>query len=414
MSPDTVISVENLGKKYIIDHERKNERYAALRDVLTHSAKSLMERLNPLNPNYNFKEKNGLKEEFWALKEVNFEIKQGDRVSIIGRNGAGKSTLLKLLSRITEPTTGKIKIRGRIASLLEVGTGFHPELTGRENIFLNGAILGMSKAEIKHKFDEITDFAEVERFLDTPVKRYSSGMYVRLAFAIAAHLQTDILIIDEILAVGDAAFQKKCLSKIRDTSYDGRTVILVSHQLGITKEVCSKGILFANGKLVEYNAIDQVIRNYLSDSFTNDSPLRYQYIESVQCSDREGGSNHIFFGDPLIVSIILNHLPDLILGVNLSIRNQDGKSLCLFSSNPHDGFSLPRKQNIQLKFVMNFCCFAPGEYFVNVALTEPCIRVIEEAQDVAKFDIIPKSVGGSWAYESRFGEVFPPHKWELD
>ncbi|MEQ8384401.1 MAG: ABC transporter ATP-binding protein [Coleofasciculus sp. A1-SPW-01] len=242
---DTVIQVENLGKKYIIGHQQQ-ERYTALRDVMANGAKSLGQRLlKPLgkqsaNPAY---------EEFWALKDVSFEVKQGDRIGIIGRNGAGKSTLLKILSRITEPTTGKIRIKGRVASLLEVGTGFHPELTGRENIFLNGAILGMSKAEIKRKFDEIVDFAGIEKFLDTPVKRYSSGMYVRLAFAVAAHLEPEILIVDEVLAVGDTAFQKKCLGKMEEVGKEGRTVLFVSHQMSAIEKLCFRVIVLKSGKV---------------------------------------------------------------------------------------------------------------------------------------------------------------------
>ncbi|MFM6781386.1 MAG: ABC transporter ATP-binding protein, partial [Dolichospermum sp.] len=202
-------------------------------------------------------------EEFWALKDVSFEIKQGDRVGIIGRNGAGKSTLLKILSRITEPTKGSIKIKGRVASLLEVGTGFHPELTGRENIFLNGAILGMGKEEIKRKFDEIVAFAEVEKFLDTPVKRYSSGMYVRLAFAVAAHLEPEILIVDEVLAVGDAAFQKKCLGKMEDVGKEGRTVIFVSHQMATVTTLCQRAIWLINGKVHQEGNADWITSKYL-------------------------------------------------------------------------------------------------------------------------------------------------------
>jgi lipopolysaccharide transport system ATP-binding protein len=206
----TIIKIENLSKKYIIGHQRQ-ERYTALRDVMMHKLRGIGQRLrHPLSPN---KEETKL-EEFWALKDINLEIKQGDRLGVIGRNGAGKSTLLKVLSRITEPTTGRISLDGRVASLLEVGTGFHPELTGRENIFLNGAILGMSGADIKKNFDEIVAFAEVEKFLDTPVKRYSSGMYVRLAFAVAAHLEPEILLVDEVLAGGDTVFQKKCIDKM--------------------------------------------------------------------------------------------------------------------------------------------------------------------------------------------------------
>lgn len=203
-----------------------------------------------------------LHEEFWALKDINFEIQQGDRVGIIGRNGAGKSTLLKILSRITEPTSGQIRIRGRVSSLLEVGTGFHPELTGRENIFLNGAILGMSKAEIARKFDEIVAFAEVEKFLDTPVKRYSSGMYVRLAFAVAANLEPEILIVDEVLAVGDQQFQKKCLGKMEEVGKQGRTVIFVSHSMPTVTSLCDKAILLDAGRIAKMGPTSEVVMHY--------------------------------------------------------------------------------------------------------------------------------------------------------
>ena len=211
---DVIIKVENLGKKYIIGHQKGAKKYDAFRDVIMEKAASLFQRRSGSQPAH---------EEFWALKDVSFEVREGDRVGIIGRNGAGKSTRLKILSRITEPTTGRIEITGRVASLLEVGTGFHPELTGRENIFLNGAILGMKNTEIRKKFDAIVDFAEIEKFLDTPVKFYSSGMYVRLAFAVAAHLEPEILVVDEVLAVGDAQFQKKCLGKMEEVGKEGRT-----------------------------------------------------------------------------------------------------------------------------------------------------------------------------------------------
>ncbi|MFM7439647.1 MAG: polysaccharide ABC transporter ATP-binding protein, partial [Snowella sp.] len=256
---DTVIEVENLSKKYIIGRQ-KQERYTALRDVIADGAKSFWRSLSgggsgiPQN-----------KEEFWALKDVSFEVKQGEAIGIIGRNGAGKSTLLKILSRITEPTTGRIKIRGRVASLLEVGTGFHPELTGRENIFLNGSILGMSRAEIKAKFDEIVDFAEVEKFLDTPVKFYSSGMYVRLAFAVAAHLEPEILVVDEVLAVGDAAFQKKCLGKMGDVAEkEGRTVLFVSHNMVAVEKLCQRGIVLHQGNFRFIGNQSNAINYYLS------------------------------------------------------------------------------------------------------------------------------------------------------
>lgn len=275
---DTVIHVEGLGKKYIIGHQQQ-ERYTALRDVIANKVKSLGRLINP-----KAKVENPEIEEFWALKDVSFEIKQGERVGIIGRNGAGKSTLLKILSRITEPTIGSIKIKGRVASLLEVGTGFHSELTGRENIFLNGAILGMGKAEITQKFDEIVAFAEVEKFLDTPVKRYSSGMYVRLAFAVAAHLEPEILIVDEVLAVGDVRFQKKCLDKMGDVSAkEGRTVIFVSHNMTAISALCSQGLVLEGGKQIrQLDLVSNAIALYLDRSS--------QFMESnlEERQDRQG------------------------------------------------------------------------------------------------------------------------------
>ncbi|OBQ19587.1 MAG: hypothetical protein AN488_14615 [Anabaena sp. WA113] len=276
---DTVIRVENLGKKYIIGHQQQ-ERYTALRDVITNKVKSLGSLINP-----KAKSENPAFEEFWALKDVSFDIKQGDRVGIIGRNGAGKSTLLKILSRITEPTTGSIKIKGRVASLLEVGTGFHPELTGRENIFLNGAILGMGKEEIKRKFDEIVAFAEVEKFLDTPVKRYSSGMYVRLAFAVAAHLEPEILIVDEVLAVGDAAFQKKCLGKMEDVGKEGRTVIFVSHSMDTVTRLCNVAILLKEGKLQHTGSINEVVSDYLKSDLGTTARRRWDDITRMPGND---------------------------------------------------------------------------------------------------------------------------------
>jgi lipopolysaccharide transport system ATP-binding protein len=256
MSP--VIAVENLSKKYIIGHQ-KQERYTALRDVLANGAKRFTYKLT--HP-FATPENDPAHEEFWALKDVTFEVKEGDRLGIIGRNGAGKSTLLKVLSRITEPTRGRISIKGRVASLLEVGTGFHPELTGRENIFLNGAILGMPKAEIRKKFDEIVAFAEVEKFLDTPVKRYSSGMYVRLAFAVAAHLEPKILVVDEVLAVGDSQFQRKCLGKMEDVGREGRTLIFVSHSMPTVTSLCSRAILLDSGRVVKDGPTSEVVMHY--------------------------------------------------------------------------------------------------------------------------------------------------------
>lgn len=242
---NTVISVQNVSKMYNLLNKPEERDKFLFRSVFRGMKKKSVK-------------------EFWALKDIDFEIKKGEKLGIIGRNGAGKSTLLKILSRIVAPTTGKIEYEGRIASLLEVGTGFHPELSGRENIFLNGSILGMSKGEIKSKFDQIVSFAEVENFLDTPVKRYSSGMYVRLAFAVAAHLETEILIVDEVLAVGDAAFQKKCLGKMNEISKsEGKTILFVSHSMQAVQKICDTGIFLHNGKLIEKNSIDKIVNRYL-------------------------------------------------------------------------------------------------------------------------------------------------------
>lgn len=255
------IIVENLAKKYSISHKAK-EPYQTLRDTLVNNVNQTIKRASGLFS----RSPRDSTEEFWALDHVSFEIPVGQSVGIIGRNGAGKSTLLKILSRVTEPTAGMARIRGRLASLLEVGTGFHPELTGRENIFLNGAILGMPKAEITCKFDEIVAFSGVEKFLDTPVKRYSSGMRVRLAFSVAAHLDQDILIVDEVLSVGDLDFQQKCMGKMESSTRDGRTVVVVSHDLGAIHRLCDRAILLDKGKIVADATTDEVIRAYVANA----------------------------------------------------------------------------------------------------------------------------------------------------
>jgi lipopolysaccharide transport system ATP-binding protein len=276
---DSVITVERLSKRYVIGHQ--HDRQDGLRHAIERVVRS------PLGwVRASLKGSAASSEEFWALRDLNFEVRRGEVVGIIGRNGAGKSTLLKILSRITDPTEGRIRIRGRVASLLEVGTGFHPELTGRENVFLNGAILGMSRAEIRQKFDEIAAFAEVERFLDTPVKRYSSGMQVRLAFAVAAHLEPEILIVDEVLAVGDITFQKKCLGRMRHVaSQEGRTVLFVSHNTGALSNLCSRGVVLEGGVLQADTDIHSALSLYLksasSRSVTSPCSVKGPKIESV-------------------------------------------------------------------------------------------------------------------------------------
>jgi len=256
---ETVISVEKLSKRYIIGHQRDGQDALrhALEDAFRHPLCWLRKRKA---------ERESTREEFWALQDVSFEVKQGEAVGIIGRNGAGKSTLLKVLSRITDPTTGRIHLKGRVASLLEVGTGFHQELTGRENIYLNGAILGMTRHEIRRKFDDIVAFSEVERFLDTPVKRYSSGMYVRLAFAVAAYLEPEILIVDEVLAVGDVAFQKKCLGKMGEVAHGGRTVLFVSHNMSAVQALCDKAVYLQEGTVKAIGNVEPVLNQYLIET----------------------------------------------------------------------------------------------------------------------------------------------------
>ncbi len=302
----SIIQVSDLSKCYTIPHESQ-ERFTSLRDVITHRAKKIFSFYDPAK-------RSGAAgdEQFWALKDINFEIQAGDRVGIIGRNGAGKSTLLKLLSRITEPTSGTIKIKGRIASLLEVGTGFHPELTGRENIFLNGAILGMSRQEIKKHFDDIVDFAEIEKFLDTPVKRYSSGMYVRLAFAVAAHLEPEILVVDEVLAVGDAQFQKKCLGKMEDVSdKEGRTILFVSHQMGVISQLCQKAMLLSNGRLIEEGETRKVIDSYI----LNNKKGENQYIANEESKKKE-----IYFTHVMTVNEAGEHCEDFLFDENVFLK----------------------------------------------------------------------------------------------
>jgi len=275
---DNVIVVENLSKKYLIGHRSGTDggyKYTALRDVITREARNFARKATDLIHGRQIVQGDEI-EEFWALKDVSFEVKQGELLGIIGRNGAGKSTLLKILSRITEPTKGRVRLRGRVSSLLEVGTGFHPELTGRENIFLNGGILGMTRSEIRQKFDEIVAFAEVEQFLDTPVKRYSSGMYIRLAFAVAAHLEPEILIVDEVLAVGDAQFQRKCLGKMSEVAGGGRTILFVSHNMAMISSLCNKAIQLDNGKLRAVGATSNVILGYASSEGNSPASVNYR------------------------------------------------------------------------------------------------------------------------------------------
>jgi ABC-type polysaccharide/polyol phosphate transport system ATPase subunit len=320
---DPIISVENLSKHYVIEHTPDTEgykRYTALRDVIGDAARNLTRKALAAARGRQIFSTDRI-EEFWALKEVSFNVQRGEVVGIIGRNGAGKSTLLKILSRITEPTGGRVILRGRVASLLEVGTGFHPELTGRENIFLNGAILGMARAEIRRKFDEIVAFAGVEKFLDTPVKRYSSGMYVRLAFAVAAHLEPEILLVDEVLAVGDTEFQKKCLGKIDEVSrQEGRTVLLVSHNLAAVAEMADRALLFDAGAVAVDGTVADAVATYLSRGARKATYLRPSdpevcspHIARAEILTSDPNAVHRF-GEPLEIKFWIRHPVPMIHG----------------------------------------------------------------------------------------------------
>jgi lipopolysaccharide transport system ATP-binding protein len=332
-------------------------------------------------------------EEFWALKDVSFEVKRGDRIGIIGRNGAGKSTLLKILSRITEPTEGRISIKGRVASLLEVGTGFHPELTGRENIYLNGAILGMSKVEIRRKFDEIVAFAEVERFLDTPVKRYSSGMYVRLAFAVAAHLEPEVLVVDEVLAVGDAQFQKKCLGKMEDVSREGRTVLFVSHNMASIRRLCTHGLFINAGQVDKLLSIDRCIDIYINNGellpSTNSITPNNQAKKSPHFKLIKLSNSKISYGDSLILNLEIFSPFKARLGIEIEIHDEKGTPIIYTSTTPMMGKEIEVGENHlkKLELKIDSINLAVGRYFLYLWLIKPWAENYQIIRDPLVFDI---------------------------
>ena len=412
----TVIAVQNLGKKYILNHQPQ-ERYTALRDVMANGAKRFASKMR--HP-FTVTENGATHEEFWALNDVSFDIKQGDRVGIIGGNGAGKSTLLKILSRIIEPTVGQVKIRGRVASLLEVGTGFHPELTGRENIYLNGAILGMSKADIKNKFDEIVAFAEVEKFLDTPVKRYSSGMYVRLAFAVAAHLEPEVLIVDEVLAVGDAQFQKKCLGKMRDVGTDGRTVLFVSHNMAALKSLCDKAIWLNAGAVVENGSAENVVSNYLQNGMSVNMSQTWGDPETAPGNEKirlhsvkityEGADKgeSLVVTDPLSMEFeFWNNEQGVQL--NFSVVLYDNQDICIFNT--------ASEAKIYPSGKVKGVCYLPGNllndgiYRVRLLIVKDQSVALIDIDNVATFEVLDIEREGAW-YGKWIGAVRPKLNWD--
>lgn len=391
--PDVIIKIEDLSKVYLIGHQRQ-ERYTALRDVLAEGARNIGRKF--LHPWRAADSQPGFasREEFYALRDVNIEIQRGDRIGIIGRNGAGKSTLLKILSRITEPSRGCIEIDGRVASLLEVGTGFHPELTGRENIFLNGAILGMTRAEIRRKFDEIVAFAEVEKFLDTPVKRYSSGMYVRLAFAVAAHLEPEILIVDEVLAVGDAQFQKKCLGKMEQAGKEGRTIIFVSHDMSAVKALCSEVLILSAGEVIGRGDPDSQIYSYLQQYSAG---VGRQVAGNIRLGNDLVLSKCIFNPNPLEEGADLDYCLELnsisrsvVHAMTIIIYDVIGVRLAIVDLRTDSGpYVIEKGSTLAVTGLIRGIPFIEGDYSVALYLDSGEIR--NEFKNISDITVVAKS-----------------------
>jgi lipopolysaccharide transport system ATP-binding protein len=377
MTPsDTVISVESLSKRYLIGHLlARRESCTTLRDAIVRQAQQFARRASHFVHTHQIVRDEI--EEFWALKDVSFSVGRGEVFGIIGRNGAGKSTLLKILSRITEPTDGRVELRGRVVSLLEVGTGFHPELTGRENVFLNGAILGMSRREILSKFDEIVGFAEVDKFLDTPVKRYSSGMYVRLAFAVAAHLEPEILIVDEVLAVGDATFQEKCLGKMKDVTKHGRTVLFVSHNMNAIMQLTSRVVVLRGGGVDFVGAPREAVERYMQSHHLNDlvefdvRDVKRQYQGTgdvkILALRFDRSMPHFGFGEPIryIASIYAERSVSR-LRVAMTVFSRDGAPVGSAFSPEIGGIQAGEKRDITV--TLSSGRLAPGTYFCGVSV----------------------------------------------
>jgi lipopolysaccharide transport system ATP-binding protein len=417
------INIEGLGKRYMLTHQHK-ARYRSLRDTLVESAQNVFSATKGL---LSGKAKPAAyeREEFWALKDVDLQVEQGERLAIVGRNGAGKSTLLKLLSRVTEPTQGRARLRGRIASLLEVGTGFHPELTGRENIYLNGAILGMARQEIERKFDEIVAFADVEKFLDTPVKRYSSGMYTRLAFSVAAHLETDILIIDEVLAVGDAAFQRKCLGKMDDVSQQGRTLLFVSHNMAAVETLCNRAVLLAGGRIVDQGDTRRIVESYsqtwrqgveLSDR-RDRSGTGSARIDSILIQD-DGGGQSLRIGSMqgctfvLSVSAVAEAVGKKVDLILIVCDSRDNRIIPLYTEWVHNDLRITSERQI-------FRCRVPAglplvahTYRLTAAVLVGGVNA-DKLDRALEFEVVPsRDPAGGLVMNPALGQVLVQHVWE--
>ena len=426
---DLAIRVDKLSKLYKIGTRRN--RHDTLRDHFTHAVKSFFSRnghastLNPQLP----------ESHIWALRDISFEVKHGDVVGFIGKNGAGKSTLLKILSRITEPTRGKVEVYGRVGSLLEVGTGFHRELTGKENIYLNGAVLGLKKREIDRKFDEIVAFSEIEKFIDTPVKHYSSGMYVRLAFAVAAHLEPEILIVDEVLAVGDAAFQQKCLGKMSDVATQGRTVLFVSHDIKAISRLCNRGLVLSNGQNVCYEAIEEAVEQYeqlvfgrkKQKSVPSAPHIIYEAVDGktgsqfkitkIEILDSEGNpKDQVYTWDSFIMRVHYEALTRVDRGaLEIRIASRDNTRLLNLSTQPDSAIPMV----IEVGSHVVDCCIqhvplSAGEYLVSAGLTIPNEKWLLELETLGQLTIHPRDVFNSTMPPASSRALLAvPHHWVL-
>jgi lipopolysaccharide transport system ATP-binding protein len=420
---ETVIKLENIGKQYRLGTVGSQ----TLRGDLQRWWYNMRGKEDPAlkigqtnQLNQKSKIKNQKSDYVWALRDINLEVKQGEILGIIGKNGAGKSTLLKLLSRVTGPTTGQIKVKGRIASLLEVGTGFHPELTGRENIFLNGAILGMTKNDIRLKFDEIVDFAGVAKYIDTPVKRYSSGMYVRLAFAVAAHLEPDILVVDEVLAVGDAEFQKKAIGKMQDVSKGGgRTVLFVSHNMALIQNICQNVLLLQNGKIKNVGNVNNIIRKYLmSEDADSKRKIESKLINSVKLKNIEGETTtNIKIGDGMVLDVVfigMKHYPHASVG--FIIKNKMEQWITTFTS---DMVPIPYKELRTEKELVELTItdlpLNPDTYTIDISISQAGEGRIEYLTNVASFQIIDSDVYGTgFQLTPYFGSIHIKGQWRVE
>ena len=423
---DIAIRVENLSKLYHIG--ALQQRHDTLRDALTGFLPRIA-RNQKSNSSNSPNSRQASDADLWALKDVSFEVKRGEVVGIIGRNGAGKSTLLKILSRITEPTSGHAEIHGRVGSLLEVGTGFHPELTGRENIYLNGAILGMKRAEIARQFDEIVIFAEIERFLDTPVKRYSSGMYVRLAFAVAAHLEPEILLVDEVLAVGDVGFQKKCLGKMGDVARKGRTVLFVTHNLPMVLHLCQSSILLRQGELMAVGATRPLVEQYLREdqvasgtaSFANGlstAPDDFAFIAVRVLRADATPSDRIMLSDGVSVEIEYE-IRRAISGANIGFHLWNSIGVCILTSTDVDSNPASISQERQPgRYVV--VCHIPPEYLradtyrLDLSASVPRVRWLAEAPNVLVFEVMDDGSVMAVLNQGRLGAVAPVLLWRTE